>query len=261
MKTVCIDRDLTATTAALLEKYGHRPPADGAWLVAAGRVRPLPRGMTLLPGWALEASAAPEGAVPLLPWRNERRFIELQRLVAERTVAPLCLCRFSCSTDGQTLDLAAALYRELDLAEWLSGLAIESIMASIGQKQWANVVVRLAGGVLCGIEIGTALPAGSPMLDRHELICGRGVASDRVVDSQLPQHSIYTYTPEGTATYTDTDAELFSFAPDEVLAVRAAYDVLSGRQSAATLAARHTRLAELVGAVFDSERRGQRLDV
>ena len=67
MKTVCIDRDLTATTAALLEKYGHRRPADGTWSVAAGRVRPLPRGMTLLPGWALEESTAPEGAVPLLP--------------------------------------------------------------------------------------------------------------------------------------------------------------------------------------------------
>jgi len=57
------------------------------------------------------------------------------------------------------------------------------------------------------------LPVGTAMIDRHELIAGRGVACDRVVDTQVPQDSIYALTGDGERRYTDTDAELFGLEP------------------------------------------------
>ena len=69
-------------------------------------------------------------------------------------------------------------------------------------------------------------------MDRHEIIARRGVASDRVVDTQVPQASIYKFTAEGEERFTDTDTELFGFELEEILLIRAAFAVLSDKKLA-----------------------------
>jgi hypothetical protein len=257
--------DLTAAVRGLLEKYGKlplAPPAPQTWRLTSGPPAGDGGGdgVTLAPGWALAAEAADDW-LPLLPWRHERRFQELKRLVDERTVEPLLMCRFSCLTDGSSLDLPAVLYREFDLAEWLSGATITGLHASIEAGRWANVLVRLANGALCGVETGATLPAGAAMLDRHELIARRGVACDRVVDTQVPQSSVYALTAAGDERYTDTDAELFGLSVEEASLVRAAYDLLVHAERADAWRRQHRRLAGLVRLAFDSDRRRERLAV
>ncbi len=250
--------ELTRATRGLLDKY--RQPDPGDWrLVRTWSDDEAGITATLVPGWSLPQADPPANCWPLLPWRSERRFVELQRIVDQRTIDPVLMCRFNCMTDGRTLGLAAALDRELDLAEWLTGAAITAITASITEARWANVIVRLANDVVCSLEIGTGLPAGTTPLDRHELIARRGVACDRVVDSQMPQSSVYAFTASGTAQYTDTDAELFGLPPDDVPLVRAAYDVLvsAGRRDA--WHRQHRRLARLVELAFDSNDSRRRL--
>jgi len=251
--------DLTAAVRRLLEKYGK--PLPVAWQVLPA---PPPRRgdkgtTTLVPGWSLLAAEPDEAFVPLLPWRSERRFVELRRMVADRTVEPLLMCRFSCSTDGRPLDLAAVLYREFDLAEWLTGTPIAALTATIEGGRRANVIVRLADGVVCGVEAAATLPAATPMLDRHELIARRGVACDRVVDTQVPQSSVYTFAEAGARQYTDTDAELFGLSGDETNLVRAAYEALTLPDCIPALRAQHARLAGLVRLAFESDRRCERL--
>lgn len=201
--------------------------------------------------------------IPLLPWRNERRFVELKRLVDSRTVEPVSMCRFACTSSGAPMGLDAILYREFDLAEWLLGSPITTLHASVTAGRAANAVVRLASGVVCSIEASTTLPAGSrpDILDRHELIAQRGVASDRVVDTQVPQSSIYTFTGQGSERFTDTDAELFGLEADDVNLVRAAYELAAepGRKDA--LLAQHERLAALVQLAHQSDRERQCLAV
>ena len=103
------------------------------------------------------------------------------------------------------------------------------------------------------------LPAGTAMIDRHELIARRGVACDRVVDTQVPQDSVYALTASRDGRYTDTDAELFGLASDEVPLVRAAYEALLHFERAETLRQQHRRLAALVRLAFESDRRRERL--
>jgi hypothetical protein len=212
----------------------------------------------MLPGWTALDRPLRAGSVPLLPWRSQRRFIELKRLVDEQVVTPVLMARFACQTDGSLLDLAAILYREFDLAEWLLSSPIEAVTASITGPV-ANVIVRLATGVVCGVEAGASLPPGTLMIDRHELIAQRGVACDRVVDTQVPQDSVYVFTADGASRYTDTDAELFGLEPDEVILVRAAYESLVHVERADALRQQHGRLAALVRLAFESDRRRERL--
>jgi hypothetical protein len=245
----------------LLNKYG-KSPAVATWQVAAGLPADRPADtLTLLPGWSLEGTAEDDRYLPLLPWRSERRFVELKRIVDDRTVESLSMCRFSCATDGRLLDLAAMLYRELDLAEWLSGSTVAAMTATIEAGRWANVLVRLACGVVCGLELTASLPEGSTMIDRHELIAGRGVACDRVVDSQVPQSSIYAFTADGEQRYTDTDAELFGMSVEEVSVVRSAYEAIGQAERFEALRRQHRRLIGLVRLAFESDRLRRRMAV
>ena len=208
-------------------------------------------------------SVASDRFIPLLPWRTERRFVELKRLVDDRTVEPVVLCRFSCQTTGEPLRLKAILYREFDLLEWLIGSPIVSLQASITADRFANVLVRLQSGAVCSVEAGATLPPHTQptMVDRHELIARRGVASDRVVDSQLPLSSVYTFTGRGTASYTDTDAELFGMEQDDIDLARAAYELAMRPSELDDLRRQHRRLTQLVDMACQSDRLRQRLSL
>ena len=123
--------DLNDALAGLLDKYAVELP--GPWQIRDGREPPGDAGdlRRLVPGESLAEPDPPELTVPLLSWRHQRRFVELKRLVDEKTIAPLLMCRFACLTDGREMPLPAILYRELDLVEWLSGTPIVGIYASM----------------------------------------------------------------------------------------------------------------------------------
>ena len=248
--------------AGLLEKYGVQPCSP--WRIAEGGEPPDDAGdvLTLASGSSMTEPDPREMTVPLLPWRHERRFIELRRLVDDETVTPLLMCRFTRLTDGREAPLEAILYREFDLIEWLSGTPIVGLyasMAAIDEGRAANVIARLTGGAIASVEAGTTLPVGATVRDRHELIARRGVASDRVVDTQVVQSSVYAWTDAGHEQHTDVDAELFGLDAAAAALVRAAYDALRRPESNVALRRQHRRLRRLVELAHESARRGERL--
>ena len=262
MDTTQPGRDLIAALQSLLDKYAIDAPRR--WRLVEGEQRPdgdTGEGLTLVPGWLLPEAELAEDIVPLLPWRSERRFVELKRMVDDRTIEPVLMCRFACLTNGDAMSLGAVLYREFDLAEWLGGAPIVSVYTALNQRRCANAIARLANNVLCSVEAGVTLPAGSATIDRHELIARRGVASDRTVDTQVPQSSVYAFTAVGPRQYTDTDAELFGLRAEAASLVRSGYEVLARSDRAATLRQRRRRLVELVELAFQSDRKRQRLVV
>ena len=252
--------DLENALAGLLQKYAVDVP--GRWRL--GDTWPPAvadeDATVLLPGWLLLAGPCPPTVVPLLPWRVERRFVELKRIVDGRTIDPVLMARLACLSDGGSLPLPALLYREFDLLQWLTGRSIERLYATVAAGE-ANVIARLDDGAIASIEVGTPLPAGSPPEDRHELIARRGVASDRAVDTQVRQESVYVRSQGGCTGFTDVDAELFGLAPSEVAIVRAAFGALGQPESHDRLRRRHAHLAALVDAASESDRRRQRVMV
>jgi hypothetical protein len=253
--------DLNDALAGLLDKYAVELP--GPWQITDGGEPPGDAGdlLSLAPGQLLTEPDPPELTVPLLSWRHQRRFVELKRLLDEKTITPLLMCRFACLTDGREMPLQAILYRELDLVEWLSGTPIVGIYASMAEGRAANVIVRLAGGVVGSVEAGTTLPDGAGIQDRHEMIARRGVASDRVVDTQVAQSSVYAWTDAGTEQHTDVDAELFGLDAEQAALVRSAYEVLRRPELILTRHREHRRLRQLVELAYESDRRRERLAV
>lgn len=235
------DRD--AALRRLLDKY--RIAGEGR-IVADGD------------GWAL---ATPAGNRALLPWRCERRFIELRRLVESRTLEDVSTLRFAALDHAGSRSLRAQLLRELDLCAFVAGAEVVSVFAVCDRERAANVVAALANGVRASVECSVLLPAGNRPVDRHEIIARRGVGSDRVVDTQVPQASIYAFGAGGERRFTDTDAELYGLGEDDVALVRAAMAVLQGAPVAADWEERRRRLQTQVAAVFQSDQTRSRVQV
>ena len=162
--------------------------------------------------------------IPLLPWRVERRFVELKKIVDGKTLEDVSTFRFAAFAPGADPVKSAA--RELDLASFIADSPVTQIFAVRNGDAACNILARLRNGMSASVETGSMLPAGAAVLDRHEIIARRGVASDRGVDTQVPQSSIYEWTASGSATFTDVDTELFGLPNDQIWIVRAAYAAL-----------------------------------
>lgn len=191
--------------------------------------------------------------IKLLPWRGERRFVELKNLIENNTLEDVSTFRFACLVPVGTKSLDELIYQELDLCEWLGASPVARLFAVFSDNDAVNIIVKLQNGISCSVECSVMLPEGAEAIDRHEIIARRGVASDRVVDTQVPQSSIYTYTAEKETRFTDTDAEIFGLAQEDINLVRAAFKVLESPELAEKWQCQNQRLADLVEKAKQSE--------
>lgn len=164
--------------------------------------------------------------LPVLAHRSERRFIELKNVVNNGTLVGVSVMRVA-RIIGKESDLYEALYRELDLCQYILQRKIKSIMV-MKNDNVMNAIATTEDGVVCTIEISATLKAGEPAKDKHEIISQRGIACDVVVDAQLKQDSIYVFGAENQK-YTDVDFELYGLSIEEIAVVRAAFAIAQNK--------------------------------
>ncbi len=191
--------------------------------------------------------------VKLLPWRPERRFVELKKLIDGKTLEGVSTLRFAAMSSEKSL--TQLLYREFDLCAYLGGAPVVSVFA-VTSGETANAIVKLANDVSCSVECSAALPAGSEEMDRHEIIARRGVACDRSIDTQVPLSSIYQFTADGEKRYTDTDTELFGFSTDEIILIRAALEVLQHPETAEVWNKADAEVNKVIAGAMESGKTG-----
>ena len=183
-------------------------------------------------------------AYPLLAHRFERRFTELRKMLTDGTLTGLSVVRGG-NVQCTTVPLWSTVRRELDLCRYLCDEEPVSLTA-YAMDRAVNLLVNMESGVVCSLEIASNLPEGSTVIDKHELIGSRGFICDRVVDTQVPQQSIYLYTDK-TETFTDVDFELFGLSQEQVAIVRTAFALAkdaSLREKALDDAAKTDRIVE-----------------
>ena len=166
--------------------------------------------------------------VPILSHRSERRFIELKNIAQGGTLSGISVMRVARIIDKKA-SLDDALYRELDLCQWILGRKIKTVM---GMKNGnvLNVIAKCEDDIVCTIEISATLGKGVKPIDKHEIISQHGIACDVVVDAQLKQDSIYVY-GKNEKKFTDVDFELFGLSIDEIAVVRAAFAVAQNKNA------------------------------
>jgi hypothetical protein len=191
--------------------------------------------------------------IQLLPWRIERRFIELENLIKNKTLEDVSTFRFAHLAPISDKSLDQLIYQQIDLCEWLGGAPVSRLFAVFSGKKAVNIIVKLKNDLSCSIECSVMLPEGAAVIDKHEIIARRGVASDQVVDTQAPQSSIYTYTTKNEKCFTDIDAEIFGLSREDVNLVRAAFKVLNEPEIAEKWAKQNQHLLDLIKEAKKSE--------
>lgn len=156
---------------------------------------------------------------PLLPWENERRMVELKKIFAER-LGNICTYRIEHIAPRGT-DLNKLLLREVGVMEFTLGSKAKEIF-SIASKDSMNCIVEAENGCVCTIELAATLAEHEEEIDKHEMITDNGEACDMVVDTQVPQRSIYVL-GQSPASFCDTDAELFGYSQWEITTIRTAF--------------------------------------
>ncbi|MBQ9086894.1 MAG: hypothetical protein IJY47_06870 [Clostridia bacterium] len=192
--------------------------------------------------------------IPLLSHRSERRFVELKNVAHNGTLKGISVMR-SANIAVKGSDLSRMLYRELDLCQWILEDPIVSVFA-VNNGPTMNVIAHTQGGLVCTVELSATLSQGQKPIDKHEIISQRGIACDKVVDTQIMQNSIYLY-GETTQAYTDVDFELYGLEIPEIAVVRQAFAVAKNGNDAELIEADH-RLERLVALAEASLVSGQK---
>ena len=195
--------------------------------------------------------------IKLIPWRVERRFNELKTLIDNKTLEDVSTFRFAHLSPAKDKSLDDLIYQQLDLCEWLGGSPVKRLFAVFCGEKAVNIIVKLKNDLSCSVECSVMLPDGAAVIDRHEIIARRGVASDLVVDTQVPQSSIYTYTAENEKRFTDVDAEIFGLSQEDVNMVRAAFKVLNEPETAEKWAEQNQHILALIEKAKESETNSQ----
>ncbi|MBO5204007.1 MAG: hypothetical protein J6B72_05290 [Clostridia bacterium] len=160
--------------------------------------------------------------IPVLPWESDRRIIELRNLVVTGRLGNMCTYRIG-HTAKKGSDLFALLAREIGILEFTVNSTVKEIFAIAG-KNTMNCIAETENGCVCTIELGSTLDDGQRDIDKHEIITDNGVGCDRVVDTQMPQDSIYVFGKKEQA-FMDTDAELYGYSEIEINTIRNAFAV------------------------------------
>ena len=197
--------------------------------------------------------------VPLLPHRYERRFTELRKMLHDGTVTGISAVRCG-NVAPSNVPLTSLIGRELDLCRFLTGHEIVGLTAFIRDGRAATLIAEMDDGVVCPIEVANTLPEGSDPIDKHEVISARGLVCDRVVDTQIPQQSVYLY-GETNEAYTDVDFELYGLTASEAAAVRCAFALAKDEGLRVEMADNKAVLDRLTACAVQSANDGKRVNV
>lgn len=160
--------------------------------------------------------------LPILAHRSERRFIELKNIVQNGTLVGISVMRTARIIEKKA-DIFEALYRELDICQYILGRKIKQITV-MENGNVLNAIATAEDDIVCTIEISATLKKGEIAKDKHEIISQRGIACDIVVDAQLKQDSIYIFGKENKK-FTDVDFELYGLTIEEIAIVREAFSM------------------------------------
>ncbi len=188
-------------------------------------------------------------SVPTLPWESERRIIELRNLVVMGRVGNMCTYRIG-HTSKKGADLFTLLAREIGILEFTVDSKVKEIFAIAGNGTM-NCIAETENGCVCTIELGATLADGEADIDKHEIITDNGVACDRVVDTQIPQNSIYVMGAENKK-YLDTDAELYGYSEIQINTIRNAFALAKSAEARACNQAKYNHIQAVVAAAKQS---------
>lgn len=174
------------------------------------------------------ANTTAQNVVPLLHWRNKRKYIELKNILTSKMVEdPRALRIHHIVPQGELeCSLQNIIAYEADLVEFITGNKLTKIFADFHDDTYTNCIASTDGNLKVSMELGFS-PDGSEPVILHEIIARTGIASDVAVDTQTKQYPIYVFKGHEVEHYTDIDYELYGLEDTQADCIRFILGVLA----------------------------------
>lgn len=164
---------------------------------------------------------------PLFWWRADPQVDMMHDLAPERKICSMKLNR----TCPKSWGLEKLLYKELDIAEYMLGSQVKTVM-NFRQGDSMNMLCTMENDRVALFELGATLHDGTDEQGRHTYWGEEGMAADRVVSQKLPSRAVYLFTqdqPE-VQTYHDIFIYMYGLSQTDVFKAVCISEILLGRR-------------------------------
>ena len=164
---------------------------------------------------------------PLFWWRSDPQVDMMHDLAPERKICSMKLNR----TCPKSWGLNKLLYKELDIAEYMIGSPVKTVM-NFRQGSSMNMLCTMENDRVAIFELGATLHDGTDEQGRHTYWGEAAMASDRVVSQKLPSRATYLFTQDSpqVQTYHDLFIYMFGLSATDVIKAVCISEILLGRR-------------------------------
>ena len=196
---------------------------------------------------------------PIMYWRNERKYIEMKKMIEEKLVHNPVGMRIKAISTSDKMD--NIFIREFDIVEWVLDDKITGVYATTFKDKYSeyfNIIASTESGIRVSMELGR-LNSGDN-ISVHEIITQKGIITDQAVDTQVTHYPVYVYADGATKTYNDIDFELYELGYYDIARIRYILGILQNANSQ-DIPKRYNRYKSIVEGVYKSARENKKIRI
>ena len=195
---------------------------------------------------------------PLFWWRSDPQVDMMHDLAPERKICSMKLNR----TCPKSWGLEKLLYKELDIAEYMIGSSVKTVM-NFRQGSSMNMLCTMENDRVAIFELGATLHDGTEEQGRHTYWGEAGMASDRVVSQKLPSRATYLFTQDQpqVQTYHDLFIYMFGLSATDVIKAVCISEILLGRRDISDWKEKDAHYRHCIEVAAESAKQVRRLEV
>ena len=163
---------------------------------------------------------------------------------------------------AKSAGLEKLLYKELDVAEWIMGSSVRTVM-NFRQGNSMNMLATMQNERVALFELTASLHDDTPEQGRHTYWGEDGMASDRVVSQKVASEAIYLFTEDqkDPQTYNDIFIYMYGLSRTDTLKATIIAEILMVRRDISDWNARDAHYRKCIAAAAVSAETVRRVEV
>lgn len=197
--------------------------------------------------------SAADGKLPLFPWRQVMRLMNMRKCVADRSVYDISVMKSEC-VEQKCFSVLSLTMRECEICEWLLGDSIVSVFAQTDKERVMHIIARMKSGILCSVDITNGLNEGTRETNRHEIISSVGELCDLPVGMQYASEDTYVFNSDRAvpSSYTEVIIEDVLYTREEAQIIRDALTLLGDSRAREERKAQFERIKNIAETALKS---------
>ena len=197
--------------------------------------------------------SATDGKLPLFPWRQVMRLMNMRKCVADRSIYDISVMKSEC-VEQKCFSVLSLAMRECEICEWLLGDSIVSVFAQTDKERVMHMIARMKSGILCSVDITNGLNEGTRETNRHEIISSVGELCDLPVGMQYASEDTYVFNSDRAvpSSYTEVIIEDVLYTREEAQIIRDALTLLGDSRAREDRKAQFERIKNIAETALKS---------